>query len=45
MHRVVHTDDYPVTEARSRPNTIANNASFYNIFYLVSNSNGFINSR
>ena len=45
MHRVVRTTAYPVTEARSRPDSIANNASFYNVFYLVSESGGFINSR
>jgi heme/copper-type cytochrome/quinol oxidase subunit 1 len=45
MHRVVHTSDYPMTDARSRPTSLSNNASFYNVFYLISNSNGYINSR
>jgi len=45
MSRVVHTNTYPTTNARSRPNSIANNASFYNVFYLFSNTNGFINQR
>lgn len=45
MHRIIHTEDFPITELRSRPTSIANNASFYNFFYLLSNSNGFINNR
>ena len=45
MHRVIHTDVFPITELRSRPTTLSNNSTFYNFFYLVSNSNGFINNR
>jgi len=45
MSRVVHTNAYPTTNVRSRPTSIANNASFYNVFYLFSNTNGFINQR
>lgn len=45
MHRVIHTDVFPITELRSRPTTLSNNSSFYNFFYLVSNSNGFVNNR
>ena len=45
MQKIVHTNNFPVTDARSTPNSISNNAGFYNFFYLLSNSNGFVNSR
>jgi heme/copper-type cytochrome/quinol oxidase subunit 1 len=45
MHRINHTLDFPITESRLRPNTISNNASFYNFFYLISQSNRYINHR
>jgi heme/copper-type cytochrome/quinol oxidase subunit 1 len=45
MHRVHHTLDFPITEARLRPSTISNNASFYNFFYLISQSSKYINRR
>ena len=45
MHRIHHTLDFPITEARLRPSTISNNASFYNFFYLISQSNRYINHR
>lgn len=45
MHRVIHTDEFPMTENRNRPANISNNAPFYNFFYLMSNSQGFINKR
>jgi hypothetical protein len=45
MSKVVHSSDYPVTDARSRPVSIAHNAPFYNFFYLLSNSSTWVNSR
>jgi len=45
MAGVAHVKGFPVTEARSRPNTISFNSGFYNFFYLFSNTNGYINSR
>ena len=45
MQKIAHTNNFPVTDARSAPNSISNNAGFYNFFYLLSNSNGFVNTR
>jgi hypothetical protein len=45
MQKIVHVNNFPVTEARSRPNNIAHNASFYNFFYILKSSNNFINVR
>ena len=45
MHRTHHTMDFPITVARLRPSSISNNSSFYNFFFLVNSSRGFINQR
>ena len=45
MHRVHHTNDFQITEARLRPSYIANNASFYNIFFLTNSPTSFLNNR
>lgn len=45
MSKVVHNNNYPVTELRNRPVSIAHNAAFYNFFYLLSNSTVWVNSR
>ena len=45
MQKIVHTSDYPITDSRLRPTSIAHNASFFNFFYILSDSESFINSR
>jgi heme/copper-type cytochrome/quinol oxidase subunit 1 len=45
MHRTHHTYDFPITVARLRPSSVSNNSSFYNFFFLVNSSRGFINQR
>jgi hypothetical protein len=45
MHRTHHTFDFPITAARLRPSSLSNNSSFYNFFFLVNSSRGFINQR
>ena len=32
MHKIIHRSDFPMTDARSRPNNIAHNASYRNNF-------------
>lgn len=45
MNKVVRKSIYSVSPVAVRPTTISNNASFYNFFYLISNSKRFINNR
>ena len=45
MFKINHQSNFAMTEARSRPNNIAHNASFYNLFYILKSSNNFINTR
>jgi len=45
MSKVVHSNDYMVTDARSRPVSIAHNAPFYNFFHILASSSTWVNSR
>jgi hypothetical protein len=45
MSKVAHSNSYPVTDARSRPTSIAHNAPFYNFFHLLASSSTWVNSR